>query len=877
MPQEVSTTAQFPYKAVTFLVVTFPDGSRIQGTGTVVGRNDILTATHMVYDPTAGGWAVDVDVYPGADYNSVRDRFDSQPLAYESVGFRLEAFPSHVHSDGSDDTLTFAESAYDVAIIGLDVAIGDATGWFGLDSGSNTSTVAYSLGYPANGTGMMLARPRIEREFGYQIYSTYGGRELMGPGSSGGPLYVLRNDQPFLIGVKSSGTSGESNHWADIGFTYESLILPAMARNDSLLSGTSAAGPRLSVSATSASRAEGATGVVTAFLFEVVRSGELGSASTVQWSVGGGSGTGSADSTDFVGGSFPIGTLAFSPGEERRTIRVDVQGDAHAEADEGFLVTLLAPTGALIGQGSASGLILNDDIDNDSGDTLSSAAALGSLGAASTLSVVEHLDDDDYFRFTPVQAGLLRATLEGMTDDGDLYLLDTLGRVLASSDNPGSDDEAVSWLVNAGSTYLVRVTPFLSTQTDYTLRLALTASDSSDAGDTLADASSLGSLQVSTPQVVSQLLDDPDYFRFYATGAGRVQITLNGMLADGDLRVYDDTRSVLAQSRNSGAADESATLDVVAGRFYTLAVEPYNGAITSYRLAAQYQTGAAAGAVPVLGLPATAVSALESDGSILIDLTRLDASVAPVTLHVRAIGGTALPGSDYQLPANGEFSLTGAAATLSIGLLNDRLIEAQEQATLEIRRDSASGPLVGTLTLQITDDDTGAASHPPVYRYAKLSGGMYFYTASESERQAIARDYPDFRFEGPVFYGEAQSGPGLAPVYRYANLRNGGYFYTASEEERSAIAAGFPDLRFEGTAFQIPVTPAGGGVVPVFRLASLSSGGYLFTASAAERSYALSLGDWRDEGVVFNAWQSAFAGDSPLAELSANLNPEWLL
>jgi hypothetical protein len=65
--------------------------------------------------------------------------------------------------------------------------------------------------------------------------------------------------------------------------------------------------------------------------------------------------------------------------------------------------------------------------------------------------------------------------------------------------------------------------------------------------------------------------------------------------------------------------------------------------------------------------------------------------------------------------------------------------------------------------------------------------------------------------------------------------------------------------------------------VPVFRLASLSSGGYLFTASAAERSYALSLGDWRDEGVAFHAWQSAVAGDAPFAELSANLNPEWLL
>ncbi|MBP8308187.1 MAG: trypsin-like serine protease [Burkholderiaceae bacterium] len=877
MPQEVTTTTQFPYGAVAFLVVTFPDGSRIQGTGTVVGRNDILTATHMVYDPAAGGWATDVDVYPGADYNSLRDRFDSQPLTYEDVGFRLEAYPNQVHADGSDDTLTFAESAYDVAIIGLDVAIGDVTGWFGLDTGSDAGAVAYSLGYPSTGTGMMLARPRIDREFGYQIYSSYGGRELMGPGSSGGPLYVMRNDQPYLIGVKSSGTNGESNHWADIGFTYESLILPAMARNDSLLSGTSATGPRLSITATTASLAEGGAGAVTAFHFEVVRSGDLANASTVQWSVGRAGGTGSADGIDFVGGTFPIGTLAFSAGEERRAIRIDVQGDAHAESDEGFLVTLLAPTDALIAQGSASALILNDDVDNDSGDTPGAAATLGSLGPASTLSVVERLDDDDYFRFTPIQSGLLRATLEGMTDDGDLFLLDTVGRVLASSDNPGSDDEGVSWQVNAGIAYLVRVTPFQGAQTDYTLRLALSVNDSNDAGDTLATASSLGSLQVSTPQVVSQLLDDPDYFRFYATGAGRVQITLTGMLADGDLRVYDDTSAVLAQSRASGASDESVTLDVVAGRFYTLAVEPYLGAVTSYRLTAQYQTGAADGAVPVLGLPATTITARESEGSVVVDLTRLDASSAPVTLHVRALGGTAAQGSDYALPADGLFTLTGNSGTLPIGLVNDRQIEAQEQAMLEIRRDGASGPLVGTLTLQIADDDAGTASRPPVYRYAKLASGMYFYTASESERQSIASAYPDFRFEGSVFFGETQPGPGLAPVYRYANLRNGGYFYTASEAERASIAASYPDLRFEGVAFQVPDAPAGDGLAPVYRLASLSNGAYLFTASTAERSYALSLGNWRDEGVAFNSWQSAIAGDGPFAELSANPNPEWLL
>ena len=40
---------------------------------------------------------------------------------------------------------------------------------------------------------------------------------------------------------------------------------------------------------------------------------------------------------------------------------------------------------------------------------------------------------------------------------------------------------------------------------------------------------------------------------------------------------------------------------------------------------------------------------------------------------------------------------------------------------------------------------------------------------------------------------------------------------------------------------------------PVYRLANLSNGAYLFTGSAEERSFALGLGHWRDEGVAFGA------------------------
>jgi len=55
------------------------------------------------------------------------------------------------------------------------------------------------------------------------------------------------------------------------------------------------------------------------------------------------------------------GTQSFLPGETVRTISVAVQGDLVHEINESFTVSLGNPVGATIGDGSATGLILDDD------------------------------------------------------------------------------------------------------------------------------------------------------------------------------------------------------------------------------------------------------------------------------------------------------------------------------------------------------------------------------------------------------------------------------------------------------------------------------------------------------------------------------------
>ncbi|WP_417660024.1 DUF4214 domain-containing protein [Pseudidiomarina sp.] len=233
---EVSELGAFPYRAIAHLYVTFPDGTKALGTGALVGQNDLLTATHVIYSPEAGGWASDIRISLGADYNTRVYRYES-PSLLDLGGVRWNAygFPSTTFSDGSHDTLTFRESQSDVALIGLGKAVGDQLGYFGMAPGYNSFHAAYQIGYPQGSTGMMYGSVSVQHNGVYEIYQATagGGNQLMGPGSSGGPLFVIENGTPTIIGVRSSGTETNA-YWADIGYTYQQLMI-AMRANDDLL------------------------------------------------------------------------------------------------------------------------------------------------------------------------------------------------------------------------------------------------------------------------------------------------------------------------------------------------------------------------------------------------------------------------------------------------------------------------------------------------------------------------------------------------------------------------------------------------------------------------------------------------------------------
>ena len=235
MTVEVSATSQSPYSSVVLVKAFFPNGRVSIGSGVLVGKNDVLTAAHVIYDPSRGGYASSIQILPGADYNGLTGVVENAPFGTLNHG-SIAAWPERVFGDSSNDTTSFTEIPWDVALIGLSRPIGLEIGWWGLATGRNFNQPAKEIGYPGNGTGMMMGDSYAYSSNGTLIAAYSQDRSaLLGPGSSGGPLFIDTTPFPSVLGIKSSGNS-VANYWADIDFLYDDIIT-AMNQNDQLIGG----------------------------------------------------------------------------------------------------------------------------------------------------------------------------------------------------------------------------------------------------------------------------------------------------------------------------------------------------------------------------------------------------------------------------------------------------------------------------------------------------------------------------------------------------------------------------------------------------------------------------------------------------------------
>ena len=113
---------------------------------------------------------------------------------------------------------------------------------------------------------------------------------------------------------------------------------------------TTVTGPGVSVADAQVQEAEGAV-----LAFQVTLAEAQTSAVSVRYATSDGTATAG---TDYVAQS---GALRFVPGEMQKTVSVPVLNDAHDEGRETLTLTLSSPFGAQIGDGTATGTIVNTD------------------------------------------------------------------------------------------------------------------------------------------------------------------------------------------------------------------------------------------------------------------------------------------------------------------------------------------------------------------------------------------------------------------------------------------------------------------------------------------------------------------------------------
>jgi predicted extracellular nuclease len=114
-----------------------------------------------------------------------------------------------------------------------------------------------------------------------------------------------------------------------------------------------------SYSVADAAAFEGTGAGTTPIVFTVTRAGDASAAGTVGYQVsfaGGGFSAGAGDIASPLSG-----TVEFAAGETVKTVTLQIAADAIPEADEGFIVTLSAPSSGTVGDGVANGTIVNDD------------------------------------------------------------------------------------------------------------------------------------------------------------------------------------------------------------------------------------------------------------------------------------------------------------------------------------------------------------------------------------------------------------------------------------------------------------------------------------------------------------------------------------
>ncbi len=222
------------------------------------------------------------------------------------------------------------------------------------------------------------------------------------------------------------------------------------------------------------------------------------------------------------------------------------------------------------------------------GSTLATAADLSGLtGTRTVTDVIGAIDPNDFYRFSVDTLSSLDLSLNGRDAAASLQLIqdrnanglvDTDEVLAATTRRVGDFGPSELSAVLDPSSYFVRVLPSENQNTRYDLALTVNGLIADGAGNTLGTARPVGTLS-DTPITFRDFVgtaDPDDYYQFTVAGNSTVNLFVNGLVADADVRLIRDANNngivdageVVAISERAGSNTEALNVSLTEGTYF---------------------------------------------------------------------------------------------------------------------------------------------------------------------------------------------------------------------------------------------------------------------------------------------------------------------
>jgi V8-like Glu-specific endopeptidase len=183
---QVNNTLSFPFSCICQLEIRAQDNSWWVGTGWLIDDQTLITAGHNVFLRKRGGFAKQVNVYPGRNGNVIAHRFHAAKL------------------DATADWKNQGSAAADYGFIRLNRRT-TGLGSFGfgvLQNNEWNDKFLHVVGYPGSKSKTMWGHARKAKSVSASVI--YYDTDTEG-GQSGSPVFFMSQGLPVAVGIHNYG------------------------------------------------------------------------------------------------------------------------------------------------------------------------------------------------------------------------------------------------------------------------------------------------------------------------------------------------------------------------------------------------------------------------------------------------------------------------------------------------------------------------------------------------------------------------------------------------------------------------------------------------------------------------------------------------